>query len=36
MRSLAVSLADGVLADVILIPLHQPISPTNLRKVKGL
>ena len=33
---LAGSLADGVLADAILIPLHPPIPPTNTRKVRGL
>ena len=27
------SLADGVLADTILIPLSPPILPTNLKKV---
>ena len=35
MRSLAGSLADGVLADAILIPPHPPIPPTNLKKVRG-
>ena len=35
MRSLAGSLADGVLADAILILPHQPISPTNIKKVRG-
>ena len=35
MRSLAGSLADGVLADTILIPPRPPIPPTNIRKVKG-
>ena len=33
MRSLAGSLADGVLADAILIPPHPPIPPTNIRMV---
>ena len=32
MRSLAGSLADGVLADAILIPPRPPILPTNLRR----
>ena len=36
MRSLAGSLADGVLADAILILSHPPIPPTNIRKVRGL
>ena len=35
MRSLADSIADGVLADAILIP-HPQIPPTNIRKVRGL
>ena len=35
MRSLAASLADGVLADAILFPPHPSISPTNTRKVRG-
>ena len=35
MRSLAGSLADGVLADAILIPPHPPIPPTNMRRVRG-
>ena len=35
MRSLAGSLADGVLADAILIPPHPPIPPTNITMVKG-
>ena len=35
MKSLAGSLADGVLADAILIPPHPPIPPTNIRKVRG-
>ena len=35
MRSLAGSLADGVLADAILIPPNPPILPTNIRKVRG-
>ena len=34
MRSLAGSLADGMLADVILIPPCPPIQPTNIRKVR--
>ena len=33
MSSLADSLADGVLADAILIPPHPAIPPTNIRKV---
>ena len=36
MRSLAGSLPDGVLADVILIPPRPPIPPTYIRKVRGL
>ena len=36
MRSLADSLADGVLADTILIFPRLPIPPNNIRKVKGL
>ena len=36
MRSLADSLADGVLADAILIPPYPPIPPTYIRKVRGL
>ena len=32
MRSLAGSLADGVLADAILIPPLPLIQPTNIRK----
>ena len=32
MRSLAGSLADGVLADTIFIPPRLPILPTNIRK----
>ena len=36
MRSLAGSLADGVLADAILIPPRPPIPPTNIRMVKGM
>ena len=36
MRSLAGSLADGVLADTILIPPHPLIPPTNIRKVRVL
>ena len=35
MRSLAGSLADGVLADANLIPPRPPILPTNIRKVRG-
>ena len=35
MRSLAGSLADGVLVDAILIPLRPLIPPTNIRKVRG-
>ena len=35
MRSLAGSLADGVLADAILIPPRPPIPPTNIRRVSG-
>ena len=35
MRSLAGSLADGVLADAILFPSRPPIPPTNIRNVKG-
>ena len=35
MRSLAGSLADGVLADAILIPPRPTIPPTNIRKVRG-
>ena len=34
MRSLAVSLADGVLADAILIPPHPPIPPITIRKIR--
>ena len=34
-RSLAGSLADGVLADAILIPPCPPILPTNIRMVRG-
>ena len=33
--SLACSLADGVLADAILISPRPPLLPTNVRKVKG-
>ena len=33
MRSLAGSLADGVLAEAILIPPCPPIPPTNIRMV---
>ena len=36
MRSLAGSLADGVLTDAILILPCPPIPPTNIRKVRGL
>ena len=36
MRSLAGSLADGVLADAILVPPRPLIPPTNIRKVRGL
>ena len=36
MTSLADSLADGVLADAILICPRRPILPTILRKVGGL
>ena len=36
MRSLAGSLADGVLADAILIPPCPPIPPTNIRKVRSV
>ena len=35
MTSLAGSLADGMLADVILIPPHPPIPSTNIRIVRG-
>ena len=35
MRSLAGSLADGVLADTILIPLRPPILPTNIKKASS-
>ena len=35
MKSLAGLLADSVLADAILIPLHQTILPTNIRMVRG-
>ena len=34
MWSLAGSLADGVLADTILIPPRLPIPPTNIRRVR--
>ena len=34
-RSLAGSLADGVLADAILIPPRPPILPANIRMVRG-
>ena len=35
MRYLAGSLADGVLADAILIPPCPPIPPSNIRKVRA-
>ena len=35
MRSLAGSLADGALADAILIPHRPLIPPINIRKVRG-
>ena len=35
MRLLSGSLADGVLADAILIPPCPPIPPTNLKNVRG-
>ena len=35
MRSLAGSLADGVLADTILLPPCPPKLPTNIRKARG-
>ena len=35
MRSWVGSLADGVLADAILIPPCPPILPTNIRRVRG-
>ena len=35
MRSLACSLADGVLADAILISTRSPFLPTNIRKGRG-
>ena len=35
MRSLAGSLADGMLADGILILPRPPVPPTNIRKVRG-
>ena len=35
MWSLACSLADGVLANAILIPPHPTIPPTNIRKVRS-
>ena len=35
MRSLAGSLAGGMLADAILILPHSPIPPTNISKVRG-
>ena len=35
MRSLAGSLADGVLGDAIIIPPRPPIPPTNIRMVRG-
>ena len=33
--SLACSLAEGVLADAILISPRPPLLPTNIRKVRG-
>ena len=36
MRSLAGSLAEGVLADAILIPPCPPLIPTIIRLVRGL
>ena len=33
--SLAGSLADGALADTILIPSRPPLPSTNIRKVRG-
>ena len=36
MRSLASSLADGVLADTIIIPPLPPILPTKIRKESDL
>ena len=35
MRCLAGSLADGVLADAILISPHPPLPPTNIRNGRG-
>ena len=35
MRALDGSLADGVLADVNIIPPIPPIPPTNIRMVRG-
>ena len=35
MRSLACSLAYGVLADTILFPPRPPLPPTNIRMVRG-
>ena len=35
MRSLAGSLADGVLTDSILIPPCPPIPPANIRMARG-
>ena len=35
MRSLACSLADGVLPDAILISPHPLLPPSNIRKGKG-
>ena len=35
MRSLACSLADGVLADAIIISPCPPLLPTNIRKGRG-
>ena len=36
MMSLAGSLGDGVLADMIIIPPRPTIPPTNIRKVRDL
>ena len=35
MMSLAYTLADGVLADAILISPNPPLLPTNIRKGRG-
>ena len=35
MMSLACTLADGVLADAILISPHPPLLPTNISKGRG-